>query len=141
MNLNTDQLKRGIRTLQSSLELYTRAEAESVEREVFRNAIVKGFELTPETAFKLLKKALKEFGHGARRLDSTPIKELLRLCAAHGMMTVAEVERWFAYRDNRNDTAHGYGEEFARTTRTASIAGKGVNHGCCTETRRNEHCR
>ncbi len=64
MNLNTDQLKRGIRTLQSSLELYTRAEAESVEREVFRNAIVKGFELTPETAFKLLKKALKEFGHG-----------------------------------------------------------------------------
>ena len=25
-------------------------------------------------------------------------------------------ERWFAYRDNRNDTAHDYGEKFAETT-------------------------
>ena len=26
------------------------------------------------------------------------------------------VERWLSYRDNRNDTAHDYGEEFAETT-------------------------
>ncbi len=25
-------------------------------------------------------------------------------------------ERWFAYRDNRNDTAHDDGEQFAETT-------------------------
>ena len=29
-------------------------------------------------------------------------------------------ERWLAYRDNRNDTAHNYGEEFAED---ASAAG------------------
>ena len=26
------------------------------------------------------------------------------------------VERWLKYRDNRNDTAHNYGEDFAETT-------------------------
>jgi len=31
-------------------------------------------------------------------------------------MAVEEVERWFAYRDNRNSTAHDYGEGFAKET-------------------------
>lgn len=116
MNLNTGHLKRCIQTLQSSLTLYDQAEAESIDQEVFRNAVVKGYELTQETAFKLLKKALKEFGHGAKKLDSTPIKEILRQSATHGLMTVEEVERWFKYRDNRNNTAHDYGEGFAKET-------------------------
>jgi hypothetical protein len=40
----------------------------------------------------------------------------LRLAATHGLMTIEEVERWFAYRDNRNNTAHDYGENFAKET-------------------------
>ena len=116
MNLNTDHLKRCIHTLRSSLTLYQRAEAGSIDQEVFRNAIVKGYELAQETSFKLLKKALRDFGHGAKKLDTTPIKDLLRLAATHGLMTLEEVERWFAYRDNRNNTAHDYGENFAKET-------------------------
>lgn len=118
MNLNTDHLNRCIQTMRSSLNLYEQAEPDSIDQEVFRNAIVKGYELTQETAFKLLKKALKDFGHGAKKLDSTPIKEILRLAATHGLMTLEEVERWFAYRDNRNNTAHDYGEGFAGETMT-----------------------
>jgi nucleotidyltransferase substrate binding protein (TIGR01987 family) len=114
--LNTDHLNRCIRTLESSLTLYQQAEANSIDQEVFRNAIVKGYELTQETAFKLIKRALKDFGHGGKKLDATPVKELLRLAATHGLMTVEEVERWFAYRDNRNSTAHDYGEGFAKET-------------------------
>lgn len=116
MALNTDHLKRCIGTLESSWNFYRQAEAGSIDQEVFRNAIVKGYELAQETVFKLLKRALKDFGHGGRKLDATPIKELLRLAATHGLMSLAEVERWFAYRDNRNDTAHDYGEGFARET-------------------------
>lgn len=116
MVLNTDHLSRCIKTLCSSLTLYEQAEPESIEREVFRNAIVKGYELTQETAFKLLKKALKDFGHGAKKLDSTTIKELLRLGATHDLLNLEEVERWFAYRDNRNNTAHDYGEGFDKET-------------------------
>ncbi len=114
--LNTDHLKRCIDTLESSLTLYRQAEPSSTNQEVFRNAIVKGYELTQETAFKLIKRALKDFGHGGKKLDATPVKELLRLSSTHGLMSVEEVERWFAYRDNRNDTAHDYGEGFAMET-------------------------
>ena len=116
MILNTDHLKRCIKTLRSSLRFYEQAAADSIDREIFRNAIVKGYELAQETSFKLLKKALRDYGHGAKKLDSTPIKDLLRLSATHGLMTLEEVERWFAYRDNRNNTAHDYGENFARET-------------------------
>lgn len=114
--LNTDHLNRCIDTLESSLTLYRQAEPGSTNQEVFRNAIVKGYELTQETAFKLIKHALKDYGHGGKKLDATPVKELLRLSATHGLMSVEEVERWFAYRDNRNDTAHDYGEGFAMET-------------------------
>ncbi len=114
--LNTDHLNRCIDTLESSLTLYRQAEPGSTNQEVFRNAIVKGYELTQETAFKLIKRALKDYGHGGKKLDATPVKELLRLSATHSLMSVEEVERWFAYRDNRNDTAHDYGEGFAMET-------------------------
>ena len=116
MNLNTGHLKRCIDTLRSSLTFYEQAAADSIDREIFRNAIVKGYELAQETSFKLLKKALRDFGHGAKKLDTTPIKDLLRLSATHGLMTLEQVERWFAYRDNRNNTAHDYGENFAKET-------------------------
>ncbi|MDP1697806.1 MAG: nucleotidyltransferase substrate binding protein [Xanthomonadaceae bacterium] len=116
MRLNTDHLKRCIDTLRSSLTFYEQAAADSIDQEIFRNAIVKGYELAQETSFKLVKKALRDYGHGAKKLDTTPIKDLLRLSATHGLMTLEEVERWFAYRDNRNNTAHDYGENFARET-------------------------
>lgn len=116
MNLNTDHLKRCIQTLRSSLTFYEQAAPESIDQEIFRNAIVKGYELAQETSFKLLKKALRDYGHGAKKLDTTVVKDLLRLSATHGLMTLEEVERWFAYRDNRNNTAHDYGENFAKET-------------------------
>lgn len=116
MNLNTDHPKRCIQTLNSSLVFFEQAAPESIDQEIYRNAIVKGYELTQETSFKLIKKALRDYGHGAKKLDTTPIKDVLRLAATHGLMTLEEVERWFAYRDNRNNTAHDYGEGFAKET-------------------------
>lgn len=114
--LNVDHLRRCMQTLNSSLTLYNQAEPGSINQEVFRNAIVKGYELAQETTFKLLIKALKAYGHGGQKLNATPVKELLRLAAAHGLMTLEEVERWFRYRDNRNNTAHDYGAHFANET-------------------------
>ncbi len=114
--LNTDHLSRCRQTLESSLSMYQRAEMGSIDQEVFRNAIVKGYELTQETAFKLLKKALKAYGYGAKKLESSPVKDILRLAAVHDLMTVEAVERWFVYRDNRNNTAHDYGQAFAEQT-------------------------
>ncbi len=116
--LNINQLRRCMKTLDSSLVFYQQSESDSIEQEVFRNAIIKGYELTQETAFKLLKKALKAFGHGGKKLEATPVKDILRLAAVHDLLTLPEVERWLAYRDNRNNTAHDYGEQFANDTLT-----------------------
>jgi nucleotidyltransferase substrate binding protein (TIGR01987 family) len=114
--LNTDHLRSCIRTLAASLRFYETCTAGDEDQDVFRNAIVKGYELSQETAFKLLKKALKSYGHGGKKLEASPVKELLRLAATHDLMSLSEVERWFAYRDNRNSTAHDYGEHFAQET-------------------------
>ncbi len=118
MALNTDHLHNTLRALDSAVALYQRAvtENEAIDQEIFRMAIVKGFERTQEVCFKLIKRRLKDFGHGGRKLEATPVKELLRLAAQHGLLTLEEVERWFLYRDNRNDTAHDYGEAFAQET-------------------------
>jgi len=61
MNLNTDHYTRCIKTLETSLALLNGADPESIDFEIFRNAVVKGFELTLETAGKLLRKALKAY--------------------------------------------------------------------------------
>ena len=59
---------------------------------------------------------LRDFGHSGNTLDATPVKDILSLAATHGIMTLEEIERWFAYRDNRNTTAHDYGKGFAQET-------------------------
>ena len=114
--LNVAHLRRCTQTLESSLNFYQKAVPGDIDQEVFRNAIIKGYELAQETAFKLLKKSLKAYGHGGKKLEGMVIKELLRLAAVHDLMTLGEVERWFRYRDNRNNTAHDYGEAFANET-------------------------
>lgn len=43
MTLSTEHLNRCLRALESSIDLYRGAKPESIEQEVFRNAIVKGY--------------------------------------------------------------------------------------------------
>lgn len=116
MNLNTDHLLRCIQTLESSLALLKTAQAESIDYEVFRNAVVKGFELVLETSGKLLRKALKAYGSSPKSIDEMNYKDVLRHAGKHGLLSTEEIERWFTYRDNRNSTAHDYGIGFAQET-------------------------
>ena len=116
MTLNTDHYVRCITTLESSLALLGQAEPDSIDYEIFRNAVVKGFELTLETAGKLLRKALKSYTGNPREVDALTYKDVLRHAGRHGLMSVEAVARWFAYRDNRNSTAHDYGVGFAEDT-------------------------
>lgn len=114
--LNTDHLERCLLTLEASLERLNRCETESLDYDIYRNAAVKGFELSLETSGKLLRKALKDYFASPREADRLTFKDLFRYGAKHGFLTEQEVERWFRYRDNRNNTAHDYGEAFAEET-------------------------
>ena len=103
-------------TLERSLDSLQKSEAGSIEYEVFRNATVKGFELTLEVAGKLLRKALKPYFATPKAVDALIFKDVFRHGAKHGILDNDEVVRWHKYRDNRNDTAHDYGQSFADET-------------------------
>jgi len=116
MKLNFDHLQRCSLTLERSLQSMAKTEPGSVDYEVFRNAVIKSFELTLETAGKLLRKVLKAYVGSPKTVDTLVFKDVLRHAALHGLLSAAELERWLVYRDSRNDTAHNYGEQFADTT-------------------------
>ncbi len=113
MTLNFDNLARCIQTLDRSLQHLEQSEPGSDDYEVYRNAVIKGFELTLETSGKLLRKVLRDYAANPKTVNDLVFKDLFRQAAQHNLMSLDEVERWFAYRDSRNDTAHDYGLEFA----------------------------
>ena len=116
MKLNTEHLDRCIQTLEGAVKKLNSSVEESIEYDIFRNASIKGFELTLETSGKLLKKALKPYFATPRAVDQLVFKEIFRNASKHGLLTLDETERWFEYRDNRNTTAHDYGKEFVEKT-------------------------
>lgn len=116
MNLNTEHFSRCIETLEASLAHLKKSQQSHIEYEVFRNATIKGFELTIEIAAKLLKKSLKQFNANPSAIEQLTFKDIIRQAHQHQLLTRDEVQRWFKYRDNRNNTAHDYGVAFAEET-------------------------
>lgn len=117
MTLNVDHLLRTAQTLEQALLAIGRtAPDDDVMFDLFRNAAIKSFELSLETAGKLLRKALKGYDASPRQVDSLVFNDVLRQAGKHGLLDGPGVERWLAYRANRNNTAHDYGEGFANIT-------------------------
>lgn len=114
--INFDHLERCTLTLERSLLNLRAAENGSIDHEVARNAVIKSFELTLETVSTLLRKVLKEYTGSPQKCDELTFKDVLRHAALHGLLSPEELARWFAYRDNRNVTAHDYGVAFADHT-------------------------
>ncbi|ACO76952.1 hypothetical protein AvCA_07020 [Azotobacter vinelandii CA] len=117
MALNVDYLLRTAATLeQALLALEKTPSSEDILFDLYRNAAIKSFELSLETAGKLLRKALKLYVGSPRSVDALVFNDLLRHAGKHGLLDADGVERWLAYRANRNNTAHDYGEGFANDT-------------------------
>jgi nucleotidyltransferase substrate binding protein (TIGR01987 family) len=116
MSLNTEHLLRTIATLEQAMLALRDAPVDSVQYDLFRNAAIKSFELSLETAGKLLRKALKAYGGSPRAVDALVYNDVLRHAGKHALLDQAGVERWLEYRANRNTTAHDYGEGFANET-------------------------
>ena len=117
MRIDTIFLRRCIQALEFALaEAGKRQEANEFLYDIYRAACVKEFELVLEQSGKLLRKRLAAFFASNRQADRLVFKDLFRHAAKHGLIAPDAVERWLQYRDNRNDTAHNYGEDFAETT-------------------------
>ncbi len=116
MTINTEYLERCIETLEKSYELIKKSEEGSIDYEMYRNALVKGFEITLEQSGKLLRKRLAPFFASKKAVDTLVFKDLFRHALKHSLLNEDEVNRWMKYRDNRNNTAHDYGKAFAEET-------------------------
>ena len=116
MIINTEHLQKCIDTLNKSYSLIKTAQEGSIEHEMYRNALVKGFEMTLEQCGKLLRKRLEPYFASKKSVDTLTFKDLFRYALKHSLISEDEVTRWMKYRDNRNNTAHDYGQAFAEET-------------------------
>jgi len=116
MSIDTTFLRRCITSLERAIQGIESYGNDNILYDVYRAACVKEFELILEQSGKLLRKWLAAYFASNRQADRLYFKDLFRHAAKHGLIDCGVVERWLAYRDNRNDTTHDYGEDFAEAT-------------------------
>jgi hypothetical protein len=116
--INTDFLAKCLGALERSYTLLTQAEKNSIDYEMYRNSLVKSFEMTLEQSGKLLRKKLTPYLASKKAADALTFKDLFRQAGLRGLLDTDTVARWLNYRDNRNNTAHDYGQDFAEQTLT-----------------------
>ena len=117
MSIDTTFLRRCIASLERSVEgIEAQEDREDLMYDIYRAACVKEFELVLEQSGKLLRKRLAAWFASNRQADRLHFKDLFRHAARHDLIDCETAERWLLYRDNRTDTAHDYGEDFAEGT-------------------------
>ena len=114
--INCEYLNKCILTLEKSYEMLKKQIKDTIEYELYRNSLVKGFEMTLEQSAKLLRKKLYPYFASKKSVDTLTFKDLFRAANKFSLFSLDEVKRWFKYRDNRNNTAHDYGQAFALET-------------------------
>ncbi len=116
MALNVQHLLKTLDTLEQALLALDKKDNNPILHDLYRNAAIKSFELSLETTGKLLRKALKAFRGNPQEVDRLVFNDVLRQAGKHGLLDLAGVERWLAYRKNRNATAQDDDEIFAHET-------------------------
>ena len=116
MTIQTDYLDRAIGNLEQTITQLQQQQQGTPLYEICRTACIKQFEIALEQSGKLLKKRLEPYFASHKQADRMEFKDIFRHATKHGLLTTAACERWFKYRDNRNTTAHDYGERFAKQT-------------------------
>lgn len=115
-NIDTAYLERCISTLDKAYHLLLKANPEEIDYDMYRSACVKEYEIIIEQCGKLMRKALKPFFHSAKAVDKLYFKEVFKQAVLRSIITPELCERFLEYRDNRNNTAHDYGVNFAEET-------------------------
>ena len=114
--IDTTYLERCIKTLEKAFALLQEADPEQIDFDMYRSASVKEFEIILEQCGKLLRKCLKPYYHSSKAVDQLHFKEVFRQAVLRSIITPDLCERFLEYRDNRNNTAHDYGVNFASET-------------------------
>ena len=116
LKLSTEYLDKCLETLKKSYVMIKTVEVDTIEYEMYRNSLVKSFEMTLEQCGKLLRKKLVPYFATKKEVDKLTFKDIFRYALKHSLIDEDSVKRWFDYRDNRNNTTHDYGRAFAEET-------------------------
>lgn len=106
-------IEKCIKALEKAYQLYKYSDIDSVEKDIYRSACIKEFEIILEQSSKTIKKVLKNFVVSNSEIDRLYFKDVFRKAAQFDLLDLEETQRWLEYRDNRNLTAHEYGSGFA----------------------------
>ncbi len=118
MYIDTTYYERCINTLEKAYTLLLSADSSLIDYDMYRSACIKEFEIILEQSGKLLRKVLKPYFHSSGAVDKLVFKDVFRSALLRSIITDEACERWLQYRDNRNNTAHDYGVNFAEETLT-----------------------
>ncbi len=117
MTLNVDHLLRTAATReQAILAVQLTPDNDDVLYDLYRNAAIRSFGLSLETAGRLLRKALKAVG-GSPDVDNLVFNDVLLHAGNHGLLEQEGVERWRLYHAH-NHTAADHGVNPAQETLT-----------------------
>jgi len=111
--LDVTFLQKCINALEKAFELYSIVPEDSIEKDIYRSACIKEFEIILEQCAKIIKKILKNYVVSSVEIDRLFFKDVFRKACQFGVLNIEETERWLEYRDKRNLTAHEYGQSFA----------------------------
>jgi Nucleotidyltransferase substrate binding protein like len=114
--IETTYLERCIKTLEKSYLLLQKANPDEIDYDMYRSASIKEFEIILEQCGKLLRKCLKPYYHSSQAVDKLHFKEVFKQCVLRSIISPELCEQFLEYRDNRNNTAHDYGVNFAEET-------------------------
>lgn len=114
--IETSFLERCISNLERSYALLQNANPDEIDHDMYRSASIKEFEIILEQCGKLLRKCLKPYYHSSKAVDKLYFKEVFKQCVLRSMISPELCERFLEDRDNRNNTAHDYGVNFAEET-------------------------
>lgn len=114
--INTKYLQKCIDVLEKSYQMLKKTEEDTIDYELYRNSLVKSFEMTMEQSGKLLKKKITPYFSSKKAADRLTFKDIFRYACKYSLLTEEETIRWMKYHDNRNNTANDYGQKFADET-------------------------
>lgn len=116
MLLDISYYERRIDTLSKAHKMLLLTDTEVIDYDMYRSTCVKEFEIILEQSGKLLRKVIKPYNHSGIQVDRMYFKDIFRQAALRSIISPEMAERWLTYRDNRNNTAHDYGVNFAEET-------------------------
>ena len=104
--INIDALERANGRLGRFIALYVAVGNDRPEYDAFLAAVIKGFEFAYGQAINAIRRYVADYVLSPGQVGQMPLPDITRMAAKNGL--IGPPERWFDFRDWRNETAHEY---------------------------------